>query len=109
MIKYKLANEGKSFVKYLNDTQVSSGLVSNDEFKRWIADGNIPDPEFTQEELDEQEAEARRAEIIDRLNQIDAESVRPLRAVLSDTATQTDTDKLAALAAEAEILRGELK
>ena len=43
-----------------------------------------------------------------RLVQIDAESVRPLRAIAENTAEQFDIDKLAALEAEAVALRAQL-
>ena len=43
-----------------------------------------------------------------RLAQIDAESVRPLRAIAENTAEQFDIDKLAALEAEAAALRAQL-
>ena len=55
----------------------------------------------TLKERERQEAKARLAEI-------DKESVRPLRAVAAGTQTQADTDKLAALEAEAETLRAKL-
>ena len=51
---------------------------------------------------------ARHREILARLDAIDAESTRPLRAVQSGSATQADTDKLAALDTEAAALRAEL-
>jgi hypothetical protein len=51
---------------------------------------------------------ARRAEIIERLAQIDTDSVRPLRATFANTATTHDTKKLHALDAEAANLRAEL-
>lgn len=50
----------------------------------------------------------RRAEILARLAQIDAASVRPLRAIVHGEAVQEDRDKLAVLDAEAETLRAEL-
>ena len=43
-----------------------------------------------------------------RLSKIDADSVRPLRAIVNGEAMQEDRDKLAALDAEAETLRAEL-
>ena len=49
----------------------------------------------------------RSVEIKARLAQIDLDSVRPLRAILANTATQHDRDKLDALDAEAAILRAE--
>ena len=51
---------------------------------------------------------ARQRAILDRLQAIDAESTRPLRAAQSGAAMQADTDKLAALEAEAAALRAEL-
>ena len=50
---------------------------------------------------------ARQRAILDRLQAIDAESTRPLRAVLAGAAMH-DTDKLTALDAEAAALRAEL-
>lgn len=52
------------------------------------------------------ETEARRvAEIDARLTAIDIEAVRPLRAIAAGVGMQFDTDKLAALEAEAAVLR----
>ena len=61
-------------------------------------------PEPTPEERNAQ----RRAEILARLKEIDADSVRPLRAIANNEAVQADRDKLAALDAEAVTLRQEL-
>lgn len=56
----------------------------------------------------EEQAAQRRAQIMAQLAEIDAASVRPLRALVRGEAVQADTDKLAALDAEAEKLRAEL-
>lgn len=56
----------------------------------------------------EDQAAQRRARIMARLAEIDAASVRPLRALVRGEAVQADTDKLATLDAEAEELRAEL-
>lgn len=50
---------------------------------------------------------ARILEIDARLGEIDIESARPLRAVVSQASTQADTDKLVALENEAVSLRAE--
>lgn len=42
------------------------------------------------------------------LDYIDYQSIRPLRAILANQATQEDYDKLKELETEAEKLRGEL-
>lgn len=51
---------------------------------------------------------SRKSEILTRLNQIDLESVRPLRAVNEGSAVTADTDKLTVLETEAGNLRTEL-
>lgn len=61
-------------------------------------------PEPTPEEINEQ----RKQEIYARLNAIDTESLRPLRAIARGTATDYDTEKLKALEDEAVALRQEL-
>lgn len=58
--------------------------------------------------VQEDQDAARRVQIMARLKEIDAESVRPLRSIVNGEAVQADTDKLAALDAEAEELRTEL-
>lgn len=50
----------------------------------------------------------RTAEIHTRLAAIDAEAIRPLRAIAAGTATTIDRDKIAALETEAAELRQEL-
>jgi hypothetical protein len=49
-----------------------------------------------------------RVRILSRLEQIDAESTRPLRAVLVGRATDADHEKLHKLDTEANTLRAEL-
>jgi hypothetical protein len=68
-----------------------------------VEDEPVPPPP-TPEDI----AAARRAEILGRLSSIDRESVRPLRAIADGTGTEYDADKLAALDAEAAMLRAEL-
>ena len=53
-------------------------------------------------------ADERMEEILRRLGEIDSESIRPLRAVSAETATDEDTQKLSGLEAEAQALREEL-
>ena len=53
-------------------------------------------------------AATRAAQITARLDRIDTESVRPLRAIYNGTATTSDTDKLLSLETEAGALRADL-
>ena len=54
------------------------------------------------------EKEQRKTEILARLQEIDSESLRPLRAISQGTATDFDTGKLKSLESEAAALRTEL-
>lgn len=65
----------------------------------WVAAGGVPDPIA---------AADTRATLLDRLDRLDAQSVRPLRAVAAGTATDEDRAKLAAIEAEAVTLRAQL-
>lgn len=58
-----------------------------------------------QQEALQKANEDRVSEIDARLEQIDLESVRPLRAINSGNNSQSDIDKLSALDSEAETLR----
>ena len=62
---------------------------------------DMPDPQIIENERRVQETKQRLAEI-------DTESIRPLRATVDGSATEFDTQKLAALEAEAQALRTEL-
>lgn len=87
----------------------------------WLDDGDV-DGWKSQEwqGVSEGEAEAirediradmpvdRRSQIAARMAQIDAESIRALRAVARGKAVKADADKLGALETEAEALRMEL-
>ena len=61
----------------------------------------MPDPAII-------EKERRVQEIRQRLSEIDTESIRPLRATVDGSASEFDTQKLAALEQEAMALRTEL-
>lgn len=62
----------------------------------------MPDPSIM-------EKERRANKIIQRLSEIDTESIRPLRAAVDGSATEFDNKKLAQLESEAQTLRVELK
>ena len=66
----------------------------------WSDTAPPPDPEELRQ--------ARRAEILAELAEIDRQSVRPLRAIAKGTATDEDQERLAGLEARAEELRAEL-
>ena len=55
MITFKLSNEGKSVIKFIDGEQVASMLLNDKEYQEWLKEGNTTEPEFTNEELLEKE------------------------------------------------------
>lgn len=78
---------------------------------KWT-DGNII--HRTNEEIEEERAallnspSSRIAEIKRKLTRLDAQTIRPLRAILAGTSTYKDKDKLEEIEVEAEKLREEM-
>lgn len=70
--------------------------------------GALPDSAAPKEPTPAQLYEQRRNEILGALNQIDAASARPLRAILVGSATEEDRARLTALDDQAAALRAEL-
>lgn len=73
----------------------AEGLTWNADTKAWDVDLSFLNQE-------------RRTAILAELADLDADSLRPLRAVAAGTGTAEDSDKLAALEQQAAILRAEL-
>jgi hypothetical protein len=107
-------------------SSAAQGFVPEDApaYVAFLAAGSVPTPYPKDESGQESEAElaavlrpyglhvsqsaAKREEILARLAEIDAASIRPLRAVADGTAVQADTAKLAELDSEAAALRAQL-
>lgn len=77
--------------------------------KKWDSSDPAPTIEQVEAWVQSEAQRERRAEILGLLNDIDLQSVRPLRAQLAGVATEDDTTKLAALEAQAQTLRVELE
>ncbi|MDR2075954.1 MAG: hypothetical protein LBP61_03340 [Desulfovibrio sp.] len=105
----------------LDDSYVIDGpcgpyhVQNNEEFHElWteIAAYAAAHPELVAREpppAPEEPITKRRMEILFRLTEIDAASIRPLRAIADGSATDFDYNKLATLDAEAAELRDELQ
>jgi len=80
-------------------------IVSNNKYQyainEWISAGITPTP--TQEDI----KNLRILEIDTRLQKIDLESIRPLRAISKNINSSSDIEKLERLNAEADTLRAE--
>ena len=54
-MKLKLCNNGLSVYGTNEQGQCVSYSIEAEEYKQWLSEGNTPEPEFTEEELREQE------------------------------------------------------
>lgn len=64
---------------------------------------------LTEEEKAEQQKQARKAELIRQLDEIDLKAIRSMRAIQAATGTEEDTAKLAELEEQAEMIRQQIK
>jgi hypothetical protein len=87
---------------FLEEFLVNVGVIKLESHQE-IKNGKIVTKPPTEQDMKKN----RLQEIDNRLNQIDYESIRPLRAKLSGNHTEYDDDKLTALEAEATNLRKE--
>lgn len=58
-MKLKLCNDGLSVFGINEQGQNVSYSIEAEEYKQWIAEGNIPEPEFTEEEIQKQELQVK--------------------------------------------------
>ena len=71
-------------------------------------DGNLTDIIPAPSLVLEQSEEDKTAELMERLDEIDGQAIRPLRAIAAGTATDEDREILAELERQAEEIRKEL-
>lgn len=100
-----LSRLGSTFGLSTAGDQLSFPLADDDAWPKITA---VVEQHLSADAVARRQAAQRRTEILARLDQIDAESVRPLRAHIAGSATSADDDKLKSLDAEAETLRKEL-
>jgi hypothetical protein len=53
-MKLRLCNNGKAVYGIINDSTMVSYSIEAEEYKQWLADGGMPEPEFSAEELEAQ-------------------------------------------------------
>jgi protein subunit release factor A len=66
---------------------LSEGNRHYKEVQEWIAEGNIPEPAYTSDELENYLNEKHNNEILFQIVQKEKELIRPMRELLSNTAT----------------------
>ena len=66
-MKLKLCNNGLSVVGQREDGVYVSYSIEAEEYQQWLGKGNIPEPEFTEDELAQQELNKRRQEALQYL------------------------------------------
>lgn len=61
-MKLKLCNNGQSVIGTNEQGNNVSFTVEAEEYKQWLAQGNVPEPEFTEEEIKTNELNKKIAE-----------------------------------------------
>ena len=80
MIKYTLLNDGSYKNNETGESNIRPGVWMFEDVKQWLAQGNIPDPEFTQEQLDEIEFNNQLEEL---KREMDNKTNTPLECVVN--------------------------
>jgi len=82
---YKLI--GTNRVKRLADgasIPFADGNRDYEEYKQWLSEGNIPEPEFTQAELDAITKEQAKQEALAKIATLEASQLRSIRELMLD-------------------------
>lgn len=104
---YKVINDG--YVRRYDGTVIplNSDTYERTQYIEWLAEGNTPEPAFTEEELEAETRAVRLAEIDVRLAEIDNLKVRPIGELILVPYSVFAHTRLATLEAEATTLRTE--
>ena len=113
VIKLKYTNQEGSSIQVTTDSGSYSTAWPcytwhNEEIQSAIDAGMTIEPWKTDTELLAEQKDTRKQEILSQLNNIDLQTVRPLRAKVNGTATIFDEEKLTSLETQATTLRAEL-
>ena len=113
IIRIKYASEDKSSITVTTDQSEYSApwpcyTWHAQEIQEALDAGLSIEPYKTYSELENEKKSIRKQEIISALNDIDAQSVRPLRSRVNGTATSFDEEKLISLEHQASELRSEI-
>ena len=76
--------------------------------KEWLAEGNVPEPEFTEAELAQQAKEQARQEALTTIAQLEASQLRSIRELMLDANNEYAKAKLAEIEAKIQAERVKL-
>lgn len=94
-MKLKLCNNGLSVFGINKQGQNVSYSIEAEEYKLWIAEGNTPEPEFTEKEIEAQLQEQANAEARAKLGSLDWKVIRELeRLMLAGTDLNLEREEL---------------
>lgn len=107
-MKLRLCNNGKSVYGVNEHGNYISFTIEAEEYKQWLAEGNTPEPEFTEEELQAKaEAEAK-AEALVKIATLEASQLRSIRELMLDPTNAYAKAKLEDIEAQIQAERTKL-
>ena len=101
--------QGQSYL--LNGTMSVPKADGNSEYeliKQWIAEGNTPEPEFTEEELQVQTTAKAKAEALAKISSLEASQLRSIRELMLDPTNAYAKAKLEDIEAQIQAERTKL-
>jgi len=80
----KLCNNGLCVYGTREDGATISYSIEAEEYKQWLSEGNTPEPEFTQAELDAIAKEQAKQEALTKIATLEASQLRSIRELMLD-------------------------
>jgi len=84
---------------------LADGNRDYEEYKQWLSEGNIPEPEFTQAELDAIAKEQAKQEALTKIATLEASQLRSIRELMLDPTNAFAKTKLEDIEAQIQAER----
>jgi len=83
----------------------ANGNRDYEEYKQWLSEGNTPEPEFTQAELDAITKEQTKQEALTKIASLEAAQLRSIRELMLDSSNAFAKAKLEDIEAQIQAER----
>jgi len=101
----KLCNNGLCVYGTREDGATISYSIEAEEYKQWLSEGNTPEPEFTQAELEAIAKEQAKQEALTKIASLEAAQLRSIRELMLDSSNAFAKAKLEDIEAQIQAER----
>ncbi len=102
---YKLNNNSVTRLADGACIPFANGNRDYEEYKQWLSEGNTPEPEFTQAELDAIAKEQAKQEALSKIATLEASQLRSIRELMLDSSNAVAKAKLEDIEAQIQAER----